>query len=166
MGWFEDRLKAAVGTPEFEAETALLEITEQVNDRIDQLGMSRAEVARAMGKNRAVVTRVLSGDHNMTFRTLVTMLCAVGLRMKPVFEEIAAEQEVTMLDGATVARRPADDEDRYEVTVNVGSEVGKVLKSTAPVGTGTVLPFRRPETSRTIYTATSGDGGSGAAASS
>ena len=45
---------------------------------MDQQGVSKAELARRVGKSRAYVTQSLGGDRNMTLRTLASFADALN----------------------------------------------------------------------------------------
>ncbi len=57
-------------------------VTEEASYGIWQLmqeqGVTRSELAKRIGKRRSFVTKVLSGDHNFTIRTLADMYWALG----------------------------------------------------------------------------------------
>jgi transcriptional regulator with XRE-family HTH domain len=55
-------------------ESLLLEATETICQRMEELQMSRAELARRLGKSRAAVTKMLEGNANLTIRTLAEVL--------------------------------------------------------------------------------------------
>ena len=48
---------------------------------MDEAGVSRAELARRLGKSRAFVTRLLDGSVNMTIRTISNVLFHLGHRV-------------------------------------------------------------------------------------
>lgn len=52
------------------AERAILRLTEEICRAMDEQGMTRAELARKAKIAPAHLTRVLSGEHNMTIETL------------------------------------------------------------------------------------------------
>jgi len=49
---------------------------------MEQQGVSKAELARRLGRSRAYVTRLLSGSANMTVRTLAEVAYALGAEVK------------------------------------------------------------------------------------
>ena len=50
-----------------------------VEDRLDELGMSRTDLARRLGKRPSSVTRVLSGSANVTLQTIAEYDAALDL---------------------------------------------------------------------------------------
>ena len=69
------------GTPEFDFDLLTIEIGEAIGARMDELGISRAELAQRMGVSRARVTQVLSGADNLTLRTLVAVANALDAQL-------------------------------------------------------------------------------------
>ncbi|MBM3473277.1 MAG: helix-turn-helix transcriptional regulator [Armatimonadetes bacterium] len=72
--WFEEWDQ----DPDFILEGVLLAATERICELMDKHDVSRAELARRLGKSRAYVTRVLNGQPNMTLKTLTQIAVALG----------------------------------------------------------------------------------------
>lgn len=68
------------------------DFTEALCMRMDQQGVSRAELARRIGTSQAYVTKVLRGNVNFTLATLVKLAGAVGARVRLELSEPAARQ--------------------------------------------------------------------------
>ena len=64
--------------PDYIVEGVLLAATERICELMDKHGISRAELARRLGKSRAYVTRMLNGQPNMTLKTLTQIAVALG----------------------------------------------------------------------------------------
>lgn len=62
----------------FQQERAILEFTEMVCERMGQLGVNRAELARRMGKTKGYATQLLDGQANLTIRTMSDILFALS----------------------------------------------------------------------------------------
>lgn len=62
-------------------ERLLLEVTELLAEEMKRRGVSRAELAKRLGKSKAFVTQVLRGRHNMTVRTLADLTWALAFRI-------------------------------------------------------------------------------------
>lgn len=73
-----------------EQEQGILEATELLCKVMESEGVSRAELARRMGKSRGFVTQVLSGKRNMTIRTLSHALYVLGHRVTMDSSPLAA----------------------------------------------------------------------------
>lgn len=68
--------------PEFEralAQEMFIEsVTEKLLELMDQEDVSRAELARRIGKGRSFITQILDGSRNMTLRTVADLAFALG----------------------------------------------------------------------------------------
>jgi ribosome-binding protein aMBF1 (putative translation factor) len=69
--------REAEGHDDYWAELTILEITEAVTCRLEQLGMSRAELARRLGSSPAYVTKILRGEANFTLATIAKLARAL-----------------------------------------------------------------------------------------
>jgi transcriptional regulator with XRE-family HTH domain len=86
----------------YEQEKLLLDTAELLTEVMDAKKVSRAELARKLGKSRSFVTQVLRGNHNMTLRTLAdiffTLDYQVSLQTLPVSEETESRSKDEWLD--------------------------------------------------------------------
>jgi transcriptional regulator with XRE-family HTH domain len=89
LGRFEKMVAEAAARPEFWAEGAILEFTEALWARMEQEGVSRAELARRLGTSKAYVTKVLGGNANFTLHSLAKLALAVGGKIRVGIEPIA-----------------------------------------------------------------------------
>lgn len=55
-------------------------------------GITQSEIAHALGVNKSVVSRILSGEGNLTLRTIGEIAWAVGLRPELHFNSIKKEK--------------------------------------------------------------------------
>lgn len=58
-------------------ERLMLEAAEEIGRLMDEQGVTKAELARRIGRTRGYVTQVLCGRRNMTLRTLARMTSAL-----------------------------------------------------------------------------------------
>jgi plasmid maintenance system antidote protein VapI len=72
---FLERVKTS---PDYWHGAAVLDFTEDLQQRMEEQNVSRAELARRMGTSRAYITRLLGGDANFTLMTMVKLSMAVG----------------------------------------------------------------------------------------
>ena len=63
-------------------ESALAQAQSTIQNAIRRRGISRAEVARRMNRNRSFVSRILSGNHNLTIKTLARSLAVCGFEVR------------------------------------------------------------------------------------
>lgn len=59
-------------------EGLILEVTEAVCEVMQKEGITKAQMARRMGRSKGFITQLLSGDRNLTLRTLANMADALG----------------------------------------------------------------------------------------
>ena len=85
--WLASRLKDFKAKADFWKETAIIEFTEQVVSAMKARGLKRTDLASTMGKSKAHVTQLLQGP-NMTFGTAAELALSVGMRFRPLLEEI------------------------------------------------------------------------------
>src|SRR5262245_55077609 len=64
-----------------EQERLLLEATELVEQLMAERKINRSELAERLGKSKPHVTQLLSGDRNLTLRTLAELAHALGERV-------------------------------------------------------------------------------------
>ena len=77
--WFERKLQEFRDDPEFQTELLLLDINEQIVERMVARGIRRSELAQRLGSSRAFVTQLLNGKPNLTLKTLVQVAHALGM---------------------------------------------------------------------------------------
>src|ERR1700689_5096660 len=63
------------------AETALAIAQSTICNAMKEREFSNAELARRMGSSRSFVTRMLSGSHNLTVKTLAKALAVCGFEV-------------------------------------------------------------------------------------
>lgn len=68
--------------PEVLEETALAMAQATIQNAINQTDINRAELARKMNRPRSFVSRMLSGRHNLTIKTMARALAACGLEVR------------------------------------------------------------------------------------
>jgi transcriptional regulator with XRE-family HTH domain len=66
----------------YQQEELLLEVTELLASVMEDNRISKAELARRIGKSKAFVTQCLSGSQNLTLRTLSDLFLALGYRLQ------------------------------------------------------------------------------------
>ena len=70
---------------EYRQQALVLEISERVHARLQQLGISQAELARRMDVSRPMITKLLAGDRNFQLKTLLRLGDALGMELKVDF---------------------------------------------------------------------------------
>lgn len=86
-----------------EQERLILEATELIAQRMEEQGVSKAELARRIGRSRAYLTQLLTGSRNMTLRTLADLASAlefrVGMHPKPLQGASSESPALVRLEG-------------------------------------------------------------------
>lgn len=110
---FEELYERAESQEEYWAAHAALEFTEEVARRLEEEGVSRAELARRMGTSPAYVTKILRGDVNFTLATMSKLARSLGGRLEVRLAPAAAEATARSAAPAPAGRRsPAGRRDR------------------------------------------------------
>lgn len=60
----------------------LMDLCELVYDRMQELGMTRKDLAERMGVNPSRITKILSGEANVTLKTVAELDAALGLGLR------------------------------------------------------------------------------------
>ena len=81
-----DWLSTQLSDPEFQRalaqEEAAFEFVYAIEDAMRDQNISRAELAKRLGKSRAFITQALRRGHNLTFRTAGDLAWGCGLKVK------------------------------------------------------------------------------------
>lgn len=87
--WFQGLLDEYEDDLEYKIEETKLDITEAICEAMDELGITRKQLAEKMGTSAAAITKFLNGTANLTLKTLVKFsMCLerdliVKLKAKP-----------------------------------------------------------------------------------
>lgn len=76
-------------------ESFILDVTEEIHVQMEEMGVSRTELAERMGKSKAYVSQLLSGSRNMTLRSLAAISFALGLEIPKVTFPLADAPSTT-----------------------------------------------------------------------
>jgi transcriptional regulator with XRE-family HTH domain len=76
--WVQDVLRTEEGQRLFERERVWVETTEHICRLMEQENVSRAELARRLGKTPAYVTKLLRGTQNLTLGTVSDVAFVLG----------------------------------------------------------------------------------------
>ena len=89
---FKDMYEEVEKHPDYRAELAMLDFSEDVLDAMRTQSVTRAELARRLGTSPGHVTRLLSGSGNLTLATMTRMAFALGLELHTSLLPRAAAQ--------------------------------------------------------------------------
>ena len=83
---------------EYQVATAVIDFVADLGERMEQQGVTRAELARRLGSSPAYVTKLLRGEANFTLTTMVKAAAALDARVSVhVAPKAAANAQVTSL---------------------------------------------------------------------
>lgn len=74
-------------------EELILEVTERLVEALLEKGVTKAELARRLGRTPGFVSQVFGGGRNLTLRTISDVAAALSLR--PVLELVADREPVS-----------------------------------------------------------------------
>lgn len=115
--------------PDYHLEEVLLELTEQIGYRMTEMKISKAELARRTGKKPAQISAILSGQRNITLKTIVQMAMALDLRLSCKLSDAAEHVELASLS-----------ESLHQATARQKKSLS-VYTSALPVSTNTHFDF-------------------------
>ena len=90
----------------FAREGLVYNVTEDILLVLEDLDVSKKELARRLGKSRSYVTQVLGGARNMTLGSLSDICFALGVKPKVV---LSIESEIDISEVDKVAHWEVDD---------------------------------------------------------
>jgi len=76
--WFDQHIADAEPTLEYQCEMRFLEIAEEICIAMEMRGVTRTELAKRLKVTPQYVTKLLSGNENMTLVTLIKISRASG----------------------------------------------------------------------------------------
>ena len=77
----------------FQQERAIYEITELIESEMESQGVSRAALAKRLGKSKGWVTQLLDGEANKTIRTVADVLAVLGKEFRAFAQPIRISNE-------------------------------------------------------------------------
>jgi len=91
---FEQLMESPEFRKQYAIEGLVTEAGEFIARLMQQQGVTKAELARRLGKSRAYITQMLSGSTNLTVRTLAEVAYALGAEVRLEAAPVeAAERE-------------------------------------------------------------------------
>lgn len=77
----------------FQQERAIYEITELIESVMEGAGVSRATLAKRLGKSKGWITQLLDGEANKTIRTVADVLAVLGQEFRVFTQPIRISNE-------------------------------------------------------------------------
>lgn len=79
----------------YEYERLLVIALDEIHEAMERNGMTKADVARALGTSRAHVTQVFSGSRNVTLRSLSDLAWACGARLSMKWQPLRSGEFIS-----------------------------------------------------------------------
>jgi transcriptional regulator with XRE-family HTH domain len=70
-------------------EELILDVTELLSSALQDKQMTKSELAEKLGRTKGFVTQVLSGNRNLTLRTIADIADALGYRVRMMKEQVS-----------------------------------------------------------------------------
>ena len=83
-------MSCAEYSPLVEQETLIADATELICQVMEVEGINRQDLATRLGKSKGFVSQILTGERNMTLRTLADVMFALGHRFELAAKPLAA----------------------------------------------------------------------------
>lgn len=81
MSWLESYIEQNQYTVDYQTELSIIDFNEKIIAKMEELKISRAELAKRLGVSKAFVTKVLNGNPNMTIKTLISLTLALDCQL-------------------------------------------------------------------------------------
>ena len=103
-----EKINAARDTFDYRLEKILLQLGEDICLLMEQQGLSRTQLAERMGVSPAYITKILSGNPNLTIKSLLKLADAMGKELMLQFSPRAAQKRSSRSRhfGRTLSARP------------------------------------------------------------
>lgn len=79
--WFTEKLDRFTDDHEFLVEETVLDFTEKMVAKMQELKVSRAELAKRLDVSKSFITKLLNGNPNMTIKTMVAIAAVLDCRL-------------------------------------------------------------------------------------
>ena len=66
----------------FEIESAKIKLANKLTEMREQMGLTQAELAKKMGVSQQLISKIESGDDNISLETLVKFVYILGMTLK------------------------------------------------------------------------------------
>ncbi len=86
-------IRSFEGDPEFEFDLLSIDIGERIVERMEELGLTRTALAAAIGVSKARISQILSGNDNLTLKSLVAVAIGLESRIEVRLKSAAAHSD-------------------------------------------------------------------------
>ncbi|MFO0806070.1 MAG: hypothetical protein U0791_23440 [Gemmataceae bacterium] len=92
----------------FQQERAIMEVTDLLEETLEELGISRSQFADMLGKSKAWVTQLLDEEGNNTIRTIADAFAVLGREFRSFAQPIRVSNSRETTPSTTVAIRDSE----------------------------------------------------------
>lgn len=85
--WIKEKLELYKDDFEFRLESLILDITENISEKMLKRNINRTKLAEKLNVSRPAVSKILNGNSNFTLKTLLSLSDALSLDLKVEFKE-------------------------------------------------------------------------------
>ena len=124
---FNELFEGLEHDPEYLAECAIVEFTEDMAKRMQELGITRSELARRLDTSPAYITKILQGNANFTLKSMVRIAAALESDLKTHLQPEGAHSQ--WLD---VFQRDAQMMDQQKKAMDVQKAMGRYHRVHVP----------------------------------
>ena len=94
-GWWEELTDGIEETPEYQAESFAIKIAMEIGKRIEELNITKMELAKNLGVSKSYISQILQGSNNMTILTICKIAKALGMEPNIDLQKIDYAQKMT-----------------------------------------------------------------------
>lgn len=102
----QDWIDEFQGDPDYEFTKVAIDVGEQIVARMEERGMTQADLARAMGVSRARVSQILRGNDNLTLKSIVAVAIALDCRVEMLLKPFEAPESEHGVQPSPTEARP------------------------------------------------------------
>lgn len=84
--YLKDYLQDSANQKQFQQDRLLVEVASLIFQEMEEEGISRKQLADALGVSKGRISHYLSGQCNLTLRTIADVFGAMGVRFRPSVE--------------------------------------------------------------------------------
>ncbi len=100
----QDWIDEFQGDPDYEFDKLALELGEQIVARMEEQGMTQADLARKMDMSRARINQILRGSDNLTLKSIVAVAIGLDARVDLEIKPVRPAQRLSRRDCRPVIR--------------------------------------------------------------
>lgn len=122
---FQELVSQIKETETYDKEVVRDLVSSQIDYLMKKEDVSKAELAKRLGKSRAYITKILQGNANFTLDTLVQIARALGYKFTPMFAPQEIEWRPAIHLSAKASATPGETilrEDEYTAPISLNDD--------------------------------------------